>query len=84
MAQMTPGVSKVLEEALALSSEDRGLVIDRLIQSLDEAPAQGGVEEAWAVEVKRRLDDMRSGKTEMIPAEEVRRWFAALLADAGK
>ena len=47
-------------------------------------PSDEGVEEAWATEIKRRVDDIRSGKTQMIPYEEVRRRLAARLADAGK
>jgi putative addiction module component (TIGR02574 family) len=79
MAQMTPEVSEVLEKALALSTRDRGLVIDSLIASLDEGPAEEDVEEAWAVEIKGRVDDIQSGKVKMIPAEEVRRRAAARL-----
>jgi putative addiction module component (TIGR02574 family) len=84
MAHITPEVSEVLGKALALSSEDRGLVIDRLIASLDEGPAEEGVEEAWGEEVKRRVDDIRAGKVEMIPGEEIRRRLAARLLHAGK
>jgi hypothetical protein len=36
LAQVTPQVSELLEKALALSTQDRGLLIDRLIASLDE------------------------------------------------
>jgi putative addiction module component (TIGR02574 family) len=76
MAQMTPEVSKVLEKALTLSTRDRGLLIDRLIASLDDGPAEEGVEEAWAAEIKQRVDDVRSGKAKMIPGEEVLRELA--------
>jgi len=76
MAQMTPQVSEVLEKALTLSTQDRGLLIDRLIGSLDEGPAEEGVEEAWAEEIKRRLDDVRSGKVKTIPGEQVLRQLA--------
>ena len=72
MAQMTPQVSEVLEKALTLSTQERGLLIDRLIESLDEGPVEEGVEEAWAEEIKHRVDDIRSGKAEMIPGEKVR------------
>jgi len=34
MAQMPPQVSEVLEKALTLSTQDRGLLVDRLIESL--------------------------------------------------
>jgi putative addiction module component (TIGR02574 family) len=71
MAQMTPQLSDLLEKALTLSTQDRGLLINRLIESLDEAPAEEGVEEAWAGEIKRRVDDIRSGKVKMLDGEQV-------------
>jgi hypothetical protein len=55
MAQITPQVSKVLEKALTLSTQEHGVFIDRLIESLDEDPPEEGVEEAWAEEIKRRV-----------------------------
>lgn len=76
MAQMTLQVSEVLEKALTLSTQERGLLINRLIESLDEGPAEEGVEEAWAEEVKNRVDDIRSGNVKMIPGEQVRRELA--------
>jgi putative addiction module component (TIGR02574 family) len=84
MAQMTPEVSKVLEKALALSTRERGLLIDRLIASLDDGPAEEGVEEAWAAEIEKRVDEVQSGKAKMIPAVEVRRRAAARLRNGGK
>ena len=71
MPQMTPQVSEVLEKALALSTQDRGLIIDRLIESLDDEPAEEGVEAAWSEEIKRRVEEIESGKVEMIPGEQV-------------
>jgi putative addiction module component (TIGR02574 family) len=81
MAQMTPQVSEVLEKALALSTQDRGVLIDRLIESLDEGPAEEGVEEAWADEIKNRVDEIRSGKVKMIPGEQVLRELAEEFPD---
>lgn len=46
MARMNPQLSEVLEKALIHSTEERGLLIDRLIESLDEGPAEEGVEAA--------------------------------------
>jgi hypothetical protein len=40
MPQLTPQVSEVLEKALALSTHERGLIIDRLVESLDDEPAR--------------------------------------------
>jgi len=84
MAEITSRVSEVLEKALALSTQERGLLIDHLIESLDEGPAEEGVEEAWGDEIKRRVDEIRSGKVQMISGEEVRRRLAARLLNAGK
>ena len=78
MPQLTPQVSEVLEKALALSTQERGLIIDRLIESLDDEPADEGVEAAWSVEIKRRVEEIQSGKVEMIPGEEVGRRLARL------
>ena len=82
MGQISPEVSKLLEQALALSAQERGLVIDRLIESLDEEPAEEGMEEAWAEEIKSRVDDIRSGKVKMIPGEEALRRLAGRLRNA--
>lgn len=84
MAQMTPEVSRILEQALALSTQERGLVIDRLIKSLDDEPTEEGVEEAWASEIKSRVEDIESGKVEMIPGEEIERRLAERLRNARK
>lgn len=80
MAQMTPQVSKVLEKALMLSTQERGKLIDRLIESLDEGPEEA-VEEAWAEEIMRRVDDIRAGKVKTIPGEQVLRELAKEFPD---
>jgi putative addiction module component (TIGR02574 family) len=79
MSGITPEASQVLERALDLSTEDRGALIARLIDSLDDAPIEAGIEEAWAAEIKRRVDDLRSGKARLIPEEDVQRRAAARL-----
>jgi putative addiction module component (TIGR02574 family) len=71
MAQMTPQVSELLEKALTLSTQERGLLIDRLVETLDNEPAEEGVEAAWEEEIKRRVDDIRSGRVQTIPGEQV-------------
>jgi len=73
MAQMSQKVAEVLDKALALSSQERGLLIDRLVESLDDAPPDEGVDEGWAYEIKRRVDEIRSGKVKMIPGDQVLR-----------
>jgi putative addiction module component (TIGR02574 family) len=82
MPRMTPQVLEVLDKALALSVKDRGLLIDRLVESLDDGPAEEGVEAAWADEIKRRVDDIRSGRVKTIPGEQVLREMAEEFPDA--
>ena len=67
MAQVTPQLTELLEKALALSTRDRGLVIDRLIAGLDEEPTEEGLEAAWDEEIERPVDDICSGRVKTIP-----------------
>jgi putative addiction module component (TIGR02574 family) len=81
MAQMTPQVSELLEKALELSAQERGLLAARLIDSLDNEPEEAGVEAAWGEEIKRRVDDIRSGRVKTIPGEQVLRELAEEFPD---
>jgi putative addiction module component (TIGR02574 family) len=81
MAQMTPQVSELLEKALALSTEERQLLVRRLGEILDDEPAEEGVEAAWDEEIKRRVDDIRSGRVKTIPGEQVLREMAVEFPD---
>ena len=68
---------------MALSSHDRGLIIDRLIATLDDQPFYEGVEASWDAEIKRRLDDINSGKAKMISMAEFRHRREARRREAG-
>ena len=71
MAQMTPEVSKLLEQALSLSVEEQEALADSLISNLGGKVDQG-VQAAWDEEIKRRIEELDSGKAKSIPWEEVR------------
>ena len=61
-------VEEITDEALALPSEARALLADRLVESLD--PAEDGViHRLWAIEGQRRLEELRSGKVKSISGE---------------
>ena len=69
---MSP-INKILSEALRLSTKERAVIAQRLISSL-EASSRGAplaVEKAWQREIKKRLSDIRKGRVELIPWEEV-------------
>lgn len=62
-------VEQIAEAALALPSEARALLADRLVESLD--PAEDGyVRQLWVTEALRRRDDIRSGRVKTIPSDE--------------
>ena len=66
---MNMRVEDIADEALALPSEARALLADRLVESLD--PAEDGyIHNLWAAEANRRLHELRSRQTTGIPGEE--------------
>ena len=68
-----PGeVKQILEEALKLPPEARAALAGTLLESLEE-PTDQTAEEAWAVEVRRRLIELDSGASETVPWPEARR-----------
>lgn len=81
---MTEEVSAILKKALSLPPEARAAIADSLLESLETSPTDEDVEAAWSAEIKRRIDDIDSGKVQSIPYEEVRRRLLARLSDAGK
>ncbi len=51
-------------EALKLSSAERAAFAQLLLASLDE---HAEIEEAWAIETERRITEIESGTTKVIP-----------------
>jgi putative addiction module component (TIGR02574 family) len=82
MPQMSPKGSEVLAKAMQLSAQERELLIDQLVESLDAEPAEPGTEEAWAQEIKTRVDEIRSGKVKLIAGEEVEQRIATRMRRA--
>ena len=59
---------EILEaQALKLTTSERAYLAERLIASLDE---DGEIEEAWAVEVERRIAEIESGSVQMVSSAE--------------
>ena len=71
MAQMTPQVSKLLEQALSLSVEEQETLADSLFSSLGGKVDEGFLA-AWDDEIKKRITDLDSGKAKTIPWADVR------------
>lgn len=67
---MSIPVEKLTEAVLALPSDARALLADRLVESLDPLTDEG-IRELWAAEALRRRDEVREGKIPTIPGETV-------------
>jgi len=66
---MAISIDQITDAALALSSEARALLADRLVESLDPLQDEE-VQQLWAIEARRRLDEVRSGRVNPIDGAE--------------
>jgi len=64
-----PSTAEIIREAESLPVEERTLVVDSLLRSLN--PPDPEIDRKWAAVAKRRLDELRSGRAKPIPGEEV-------------
>jgi tetrahydromethanopterin S-methyltransferase subunit G len=67
---MSPDAQRLLEEARKLSPEERDWLAECLLIK-DETASAAEVEAAWSDEIKRRLDEIDSGRVEMIAGDVV-------------
>lgn len=68
---MTRSAEQILTEAMELDQTERAELAMRLIDTLD-SDTDSGWEEAWAKEIKLRLDRLDRGEVKCIPWEEAR------------
>ena len=59
----------LIAEALSLPVEVRTQLADKLLQSLN--PSRKEIDEAWAEEAEKRVQEIRTGKVKTIPGAEV-------------
>ena len=67
---MTSRSSELLQEALALSPDERAEMAERLLSSLD-TPLTRRIEDLWADEAESRLDAFERGEIKTVAAKEV-------------
>lgn len=63
------GTKEIIQEAKWLPVEDRAMVIDSLLRSLNSPDTP--VEDKWLAVAKRRLAELRSGRVTPVPGEQV-------------
>jgi len=60
---------ELISEVVALSVEDRTLLVDSLLRSLDQP--ESDIDKEWASVANSRLIEMRSGKVQPVLGEDV-------------
>jgi len=61
--------TEIIREAESLPVEERALVVDSLLRSLNQPDS--GIDSKWAEVVRRRGDELRSGQLKGVSSEEV-------------
>jgi putative addiction module component (TIGR02574 family) len=73
---MSTTIDEVEAVALQLPRAERARLAERLIASLDEDLA---IEDRWKEEVRRRVEELRSGAVPSIPGDQVFREIEEML-----
>jgi putative addiction module component (TIGR02574 family) len=69
---VTAEARKIFEQALALPEQERAALIDALADTL-QGEEQAEIDEAWRVEILRRVEQVRKGEVTLESWEDVRR-----------
>lgn len=72
MNQKQKATARVLKEALQMEPDDRAMLAERLITSL-EPEADPEIERSWQKEIQKRLKDSQNNQVEFLSWDEVRR-----------
>ncbi len=80
---MTQRSLELLNQALALTEEERADLAASLLDSLD-GPRDEDSEAAWQEEISKRISDLDSGKAITIPWEDVQKEVTVVLQHARK
>jgi len=63
-------MKQLKEQVLGLPEDERAEFLHDVIASLD-GPADVGVEEAWAEEITRRIQEIKAGSVQMVEAADL-------------
>ncbi len=64
-----PSTAQIIQDAESLPVEDRTIVVESLLRSLN--PPNPEIDRKWATVAKRRLEELRSGRIKPVPGEKV-------------
>ena len=60
---------ELIAEAISLPVEERAIVVDSILRSLNSPDAD--IDRQWIAEAERRLDEVRTGRLKTIPGDQV-------------
>jgi putative addiction module component (TIGR02574 family) len=60
---------EIIDQVESLPVEERALVVDSLLQSLNRTDPE--IDRKWAEVARHRLEDLRSGRVKSLPGDEV-------------
>ena len=69
---MSQTTEEIIAAALKLPPESKARLADELLASLD-GPEQTEIDNAWAIEAERRIDEYETGGIKTIPSDQVLR-----------
>lgn len=78
-------VDEILEQALRLEADERTVLVDRLLDSLDTGESEPTDDEwggAWAEEILRRIERIECGESQLIDWEDAKRRLRDSIARA--
>ena len=61
---------ELFDEAVSLPVEIRAQLVDKLLRSLH--PVRKEIDESWAAEAEKRVEEIKSGKVKTIPADAIK------------
>ncbi len=59
---------ELIDEVVSLPMEERALIVDSLLQSLN--PSESEIDKKWAAIAKNRLEELRSGSVKAVSGDE--------------
>ena len=63
------GMKEIIQEAESLPVEERAMVIDSLLKTLN--PPLAEIDAEWTKVARRRLSELRAGSVKAVPGDEV-------------
>ena len=76
MITMSERTESVINEALSLPPVERAELIERLYDSM-RSEREREIEQAWAQESERRIDELQNGKESTVSYDQMKRELSA-------